>query len=98
MFVGGPEADLKAGFPVNASPSSDGRHGWDVWLRHTVIQHEINASVFQSRYVLPCGVLIVLENELFARVLGIPPNRLEVLDILRCHVGEKTKVLFRRSG
>jgi hypothetical protein len=70
----------------------------DVWLRHTVIQHEINASVFQSRYVLPCGVLIVLENELFARVLGIPTNRLEVLDVLHCHVGEKTEVLVRRSS
>jgi hypothetical protein len=68
-----------------------------VWVRHTVIQHEINAGVFQSRYVLPCGILIVLENELFARVLGIPTNRLEVLDVFHCHVGEKTEVLVRRS-
>ena len=68
-----------------------------MWVRHTVVKHEINACVFQSRYVLPCGVLIVLENELFARILGIPTNRLEVLDVLHCHVGEKTEVLVRRS-
>ena len=66
-------------------------------VRRTVVKHEINARVFQSRYVLPCGILIVLENELFARVLGIPTNRLEVLDVLHCHVGEKTEVLVRRS-
>jgi hypothetical protein len=64
---------------------------------HTIIQHEINAGFFQSRYVLPCGILIVLENELFTRVLGIPANRLEMLDVLHCHVGEKTEVLVRRG-
>lgn len=64
-----------------------------VWVKHTIIQYEIYAGVFQSRYVLPCCVLIVLENEFLACVLGIPTNCLELLDVLHCHVGEKTEVL-----
>ncbi len=47
--------------------------------------------------MLPCSVLIVLEDKLFSRVLGISADRLKVLDVLRCHVGQKTEVLVQGS-
>lgn len=64
----------------------------------TVVKHKVNARIFQSCYMLPRRALIILEDESLARVLSVPPNRLKVLNVFRCHVRQEAEVLMNEPS
>ena len=59
----------------------------------TVIEDEVHAGIFERLDVLPDGVLIVLEDEFLARLLGFLTDRLQMLDVFVRHVCEQREVL-----
>lgn len=64
----------------------------------TVVKHKVDARIFQSHDMFPRRALIILENELLARVLSVPPNRLKMFNVFRCHVCQETEILMNEPS
>lgn len=61
--------------------------------RLAVIQHEVNAGIFQSAQMCECVFLIVMKNERFPLLLRVFPDALQLQDIIMREIGKERQVL-----